>query len=275
MTDDSLRLISWNIGGRVKKNPDQVEALRERQPDVIALQEVRLNALNNFKKLLPDLGLRHTVESVNLAVEHDRVYGELIASRWPVKCIPTTDEQTPYPERVLSARIDSPWGGIELHTAHVVPGSSCGWKKIDMFEGIYRRLARESATPRILCGDFNSPQLETPDGRLVTWGQKIKPNGEVVVQDGYEDWDAGERGVLEGLAKYDLADVFRRINGYEVDAFSWRMKRKGKVVAERRFDHIFASSDLNPVECRYIYDPLDHGLSDHAAMEAFFAPVMK
>jgi exonuclease III len=125
MDDEHFHLMSWNIGGRVKRNPDQVEALRERQPDVIALQEVRLNALNNFKKPLPSFGLRHIVESVQLAADHDRVYGELIASRWPVKCIPTTDEQTPFPERVLSARIDSPWGGIELHTAHVVPGSSC------------------------------------------------------------------------------------------------------------------------------------------------------
>ena len=272
MDDEHFHLVSWNISGRVKKNPDQVEALRERQPDVIALQEVRLNALNNFKKLLPSLGLRNIVQSVQLAADHDRVYGELIASRWPVQLIPTTDDQTPYPERVLSARIDSPWCGIDLHTAHVVPGSSCGWKKIDMFERIYRRLARKSATARILCGDFNSPQLETPNGRLVTWGQKIKSNGEIVVQDGYEDWDAGERKVLEGLAKYDLADVFRRINGYEVEAYSWRMKRKGKVVAERRFDHVFASSDPNPVECRYLSSLLEQGLSDHAAIEAVFAP---
>jgi hypothetical protein len=59
-----------------------------------------------------------------------------------------------------------------------------------MFEGIYRRLARESAIPRVLCGDFNSPQFETRDRRLVTWGQRVDPDGEIVVQDGY---DAGKR----------------------------------------------------------------------------------
>lgn len=272
MKDDAFRLISWNIGGRVKKNPEQAEALADRQPDVVTLQEVRLNALKRFEKLLPELDLPHLVESVHLAAECDRAYGELIASRWPVKRIPATDTQTPYPERVLSARIDSPWGGIELHTAHVVPGSSCGWKKIEMFEGIYRRLARESAIPRVLCGDFNSPRSETRDGRLVTWGQKVEPDGEIVIRDGYERWDKGERRVLEGLAEYDLPDVFRRLRGYEVEAFSWSMQRKGKVVAKRRFDHIFASGDLNAIECRYLTSLLEQELSDHAAIEAVFAP---
>jgi exonuclease III len=66
MDDENFHLISWNIGGRGKKNPDQIEPLRERQPDVIALQEVTLNALNNFKKLVLSLGLRQIVESVEL-----------------------------------------------------------------------------------------------------------------------------------------------------------------------------------------------------------------
>ncbi len=275
MKDDTFRLISWNIGGRVKKNPDQAEALNNRQPDILALQEVRLNALNRFEKLLPGLNLSHLVESVHLAAKHDRVYGELIASRWPMKRIPTTDSRTPYPERVLSVEVASPWGDIELHTVHIVPGSSCGWKKIEMFEGIYRRLARDSAIPRILCGDLNSPQLETSDGRLVTWGQRLKQNGEIVIKEGFERWDAGERKVLQGLAEFDLADVFRCINGYGVEAFSWRVKRKGKVVARRRFDHVFASTDLNPLECRYLNGLLEEGLSDHAAIEAVFAPTTR
>jgi len=272
MNDGTFRLISWNIGGRVANNPEQAEALGDRQPDLVALQEVRVNALKRLEGLLPRLGLTHILESVHLAGEHDRIYGQLIASRWPLEQIAGTDADTPFPERVLSVRVDSPWGDIELHTVHVVPGSSCGWKKIEMFEGIYRRLARESAVSRILCGDFNSPQFETPQGQLVTWGEEVKPHGEILVADGYERWDAGERSVLEGLARHSLPDVFRLLNGYNVEAFSWSMKRKGKVIARRRFDHIFASEDLNPVECRYLSSWLEQGLSDHAAIEAVFAP---
>jgi len=274
MTSD-FRLISWNIGGRVKANRKQIEVLQSRKPDVVALQEVRANALKKFQGLFPKFGLPHIVESVLLANEYSRVYGELIASRWPLQRIPPTDIETPFPERVLSAMAHSPWGNIELHTAHIVPGVSNGWRKVEMFEGIYRRLACRSDIPRILCGDFNSPQLERPNGRLVTWGEKIKPSGEIVIIDGYERWDAGERSVLEGLAEYDLSDVFRRVNGHQVQEFSWFMKRKGRIVARRRFDHIFASNALNVVECKYLGHVVEQRLSDHSAIEALFEPTVR
>jgi exonuclease III len=272
MTSDSFRLISWNIGGRVKVNRKQVEVLHSRKPDVVALQEVRASALKRFRRFFPEFDLPHIVESVRLANEYDRRYGELVASRWPLQCLPATDFDTPFPERVLSAVVHSPWGELELHTAHIVPGVSNGWKKIEMFEGIHQRLACQSDIPLILCGDFNSPQLERSDGRLVTWGEKIKRNGEIVLEDRYERWDAGERSVLEGLAKYDLPDVFRRVNGYQVQEFSWFMKRKERIVAKRRFDHVFASSALNAVKCEYLGYVVEQGLSDHSAIEALFEP---
>ncbi len=60
-------------------------------------------------------------------------------------------------------------GEIELHAAYIPPGSSHGWLKIDTLEGIFRRLAQPSTRPRILCGDFNTPQAERADGRIITW----------------------------------------------------------------------------------------------------------
>ena len=273
MTSGAFRLISWNIGGRVKVNRKQVGVLHDRKPDVVALQEVRANALKKFREFFPKFDLPHIVESVRLANEYGRVYGELIASRWPLQRLPATDTETPFPERVLSAVIHSPWGDLEFHTTHIVPGVSNGWRKIEMFEGIYQRLACRSGIPRILCGDFNSPQLERSDGRLVTWGEKIKRNGEIVI-DGDERWDAGERSVLEGLAEYDLPDVFRRVNGHQVQEFSWFMKRKERIVAKRRFDHIFASNALNAVECKYLGYVVERGLSDHSAIEALFEPTV-
>lgn len=36
----SMRLISWNVAGRVGKLPRQVEGLMDHAPDVLALQEV-------------------------------------------------------------------------------------------------------------------------------------------------------------------------------------------------------------------------------------------
>ena len=270
MMGNSFRLVSWNIGGRVRVNHQQAEVLKDRRVDIVTLQEVGVNALKNFQKMFPEFDLPYMEESVHLADEHGRRYGELIASQWPLGRIPAILPETLFPERVLSVVIDSPWGEIELHTTHIVPGSN-GWKKIEMFEGIYRRLACQSDKPRILCGDFNSPQSETTDGRIITWGQRVKKDGGIVVKRGHERWDAGERSVLEGLAEYDLPDVFRGLNGYEVKAFSWFSKRKEKVT-RRRFDHIFASSVLNAVECQYLGNVVERKLSDHAAIEAVFEP---
>ena len=55
--------------------------------------------------------------------------------------------------------------------AHLPTGVGHGWIKIGTFEGIFARLACTSTTPRILCGDFNSPQAEGPGGEIITWGQ--------------------------------------------------------------------------------------------------------
>ena len=80
MKDDVFRLISWNTGGRVKKNPEEAAALADGQPDIVALEEVRLNAWRRFKKLLPGLNLPHLLARVHLAAACDGVHGALIAS---------------------------------------------------------------------------------------------------------------------------------------------------------------------------------------------------
>ena len=89
-----------------------------------------------------------------------------------------------------------------------------------------------------------------------------------------ERWDAAERSILTGLAPYDLADVFRRLHGYGVAEFSWRLKRLGKF-RDSRFDHVFASATLNPVECPYVHAWRESGLSDHSGLEVVFhAPLL-
>jgi len=136
MMGNNFRLVSWNIGGRVGVNRQQAEVLKDRRVDIVALQEVRVNALKNFQRMFPEFDLPYMEESVHLADEHGRRYGELVASRWPLRPIPAVLPETLFPERVLSVVVDSPWREIELHTAHIVPGCSNGWKKIEMFRGI-------------------------------------------------------------------------------------------------------------------------------------------
>lgn len=174
-----MRLISWNIQGRVSTLDGQLVALAERRPDLVALQEVRVSTIAPLIAGLNAIGLPYTAESVSLALDQERRFGLLIASRWPLQPLPILD--VPRQERVLPVLIDSPTGALELHNAHVPQGAGNGWVKVETFEGIYNRLARLAPHHRILCGDFNSPQQEHSDGYLVTWGQDVLPNGNAAI----------------------------------------------------------------------------------------------
>jgi exonuclease III len=183
----------------------------------------------------------------------------------------STQFDVPYKERVLSVNVESPCGNIELHTVHIPPGNGNGWIKIDTFEGIYHLLSCVLKIPRILCGDLNSPKMETTSGEVVTWGQKIKRNGEIVIQKGFERWDLGERNVLTGLSEYDLCDIYRFLNGYSLQEVSWS-RQIWKKQFGYRFDHIFATQKLNPISCKYLHGLREAGLSDHSPIEAVFNP---
>lgn len=210
-----MRVFSWNTGGRVGRANQQLAAIRERRPDVVCLQEVRRSTVDVLKEGLSAGGLIHALDS--LLSEDDAEYeslsrqtGTLIASRWPLHALPGPD--IPWSEKALATLVELPAAKIEVHTAHVPPGSSNGWVKIDTFDGIYKRLASNSGVARILCGDFNSPQLETRGGRVITWGED-EVEGQFVCWGKYKgrtgkEWDVGERSVLQGLAEFDLHDVF-------------------------------------------------------------------
>jgi endonuclease/exonuclease/phosphatase family metal-dependent hydrolase len=138
-------------------------------------------------------------------------------------------------------------------------------------DGIYKRLASNSGVARILCGDFNSPQLETRGGRVITWGEH-EVEGQFVCRGRYrgrtgKEWDMGERSVLQGLAEFDLHDVFRGLHGFGVEAFSWYLRRQGKTIG-RRFDHIFASRRFSVRGCDYLHALREAKLSDHSPIEA-------
>ena len=165
--------------------------------------------------------------------------------------------------------------GLYLHTVHVPPGSSNGWVKVEVLEAIYAGLARLHESPQVLCGDFNTPQLELPSGEVVTWAQRMTETGPRLRGrfrggDGAR-WDAAERRVLVGLSDFGLVDVFRYMHGYEREAASWVHMRKGRE-SPRRFDHVFTSKELTTRSCEYLDGPRQQGLSDHAPLEVEFVP---
>ena len=76
--------------------------------------------------------------------------------------------------------------------------------------------------------------------------------------------------MILGLADYDLADVFRAVNGYSASDAGW-LARRGETEWRRRADHIFASRRLRETSGRYLHAWRERRLSDHSAIEADFA----
>jgi exonuclease III len=269
-----LKLITWNVAGRVKMLSRQIEYLAAHQPDIVTLQEVTKTTAPLFKGLLPSLGLKHIVCSIDFVIDSSslkgpRRYGLLIASKWDLSNPKIGGELITWPERFLSVTVETPHLPIKIHTTHIPPGSSNGWIKIEMLEGIFQTLVTENYPYRILSGDFNMPQEELPTGEVITWAYKKNSKGEYIPGRRNERWDQGERNIIIGLKEHDLEDVYRRLYGYSKEGFSWLLKMKEKTW-KRRFDHVFASNDLHPVHAEYQHDARIEKASDHAILEVMF-----
>lgn len=281
-----MRLVSWNVGRAGQARiPYQVAALTAREPDIIALQEVRINRVAEYRSALQRAGFRHVIDGFNGGngpFTGRRAAGVLVASRW--ECTPMPEAHVachlPWPERLLSLAIAAPCGPIAFSTVYVPVGfpNRDYDVRVQTLEGLASGLARETGVHPILCGDFNLPQHELADGEVITFGQTRRKNGVFAITN--EAMHTSERAVFLGLAAYDLTDVYRTLHGYARQEFSWYHPVSNNGF---RLDHVLASRSLRPRACRYLNDfrtaaPeqfTGHNftkLSDHAAIEVDFEP---
>jgi exonuclease III len=192
-----VRLVSWNVNGRYGPVMlRQLAALRERDADIVALQEIRAKSLRVWREGLTQARLEHVLDSSDLVAipsmsgrEYRRSYFNLVASRWPLRRLPGL--QLEFPERYLAARVGRPGAGFEIHTAHVPPGSTRGLVKVEMFDALHTRLTTPCERARIRCGDLNTPRAERDDGSVEFCGARNPPNP--------ERRDNAERSVVLGL----------------------------------------------------------------------------
>jgi exonuclease III len=273
------RLVSWNVNARTRDSrARQAEALVTLEPDLVALQEITASNVNDWSRALRKAGLRDIRTSLDKAsvpaeLQGPRRFGVLTASRWAIESMPTIPG-LPWPERILSTAVRTPFGHLELHNAYIPLGEIPGDVKIHTLESLFAALARPVEHHRLLCGDMNAPRIEYADGRVLTWAQN-EPTGTIVRSRGPR-FDSAERNIIVGLAEYDLCDTFRAIHGYAVQAESWASTYRGRR-SPRRLDHIFASTSMGATSISYLDDwhrstVERRALSDHAPMLADFGP---
>jgi len=255
-----MKLLTWNVAGRTGVMGRQAEGVTRREADIVCLQEVRASTAPRWRAALADAGLEYAHDSGEVAPPR-RLFN-LTASRWQL--VPLPGILAPQPERVMGVVAEAPWGQVEIWNAHIPPAPSNGLVKAETCEALFAELARTAARDRILCGDLNTPRYETEDGEVETFASNHARD--------QERWDAAERSLLVGLAEWDLADVFRSLNGYGRRDVSWVLHTRARRKYAHRLDHILAAAALNPVYCDYVHEWREVGLSDHSAMEAIFVP---
>jgi exonuclease III len=257
-----VRLITWNVARRVEALAAQAAAIGEREPDVLALQEVTARTWPLWEAACNTLGLTHVVCTLSGAdpartPAGPRRTGVLLAAREPLELLPALP--VPWPESALVARV----AGVEVHAVHV-PNAANGEIKPRTLAAVRAGLAERSG-PRVLCGDLNTPRRELADGTVWSFARdgrgRLRPE-----RAGF--WDEAETGVVPGLRELGFADAFRALHGYGSREPSWTFQRIAGHGGGWRLDHIFCSEEIEPVASAYRHEWRDAGLSDHSALEA-------
>ena len=250
-----MRLVTWNVAGRVTRQPEQLEALAGIGGDVVALQEVTARTLPLWRAALAELGYAGCETALGAAkTSGRRPLGVLTAARESLQRQPGP-AGVPWPERVLSCRV----GDVEIVNVHSPIAPAPDLAKVRTHEAVAAYLATPTGEPRVLCGDLNTPRRELPDGDVLTFAHDSKGR---LRPDRGERWDQAERALVQGLRERGWVDAFRALHGYGEREASWRFSgdRGGW-----RLDHVLVCG-LRPVASAYAHEWRRQGLSDHSAL---------
>lgn len=252
-----MRLVTWNVAGRVGRQPEQAEVIAAVGADVVALQEVTARTLALWRTTLERAGLTACETALDPAVPSTRrrPLGVLTAARSPLTRLPPPAEM-PWPERVLCCAV----AGVEVINLHSPIAPAPALAKVRTHEAVAAHLAAApSGVPRILCGDLNTPRREHPDGDVLTFAHDSA--GRLRPERG-ERWDRAERALVHGLRERGWVDAFRSLHGYGEREASWTFARDR---GGWRLDHVLVCG-LRPLAAAYAHDWRRGGLSDHSAL---------
>ena len=259
-----LKLISWNIAGRLSAVNQQIDYLLDGNFDIICLQEVIsksqdiiTNRLKNF-----DYNYLSPVSITQLSSTGKHKYNLLILSKAKINNNKPSYEIN-WQEKYVSGILTYDSKKLEITTMHVPPGSSNGIQKIISIEQFYNNIIASKSKYRIVCGDWNTPKREYDNGEIETWKKTGARIGEG------ERWDNGERLLLEKLRSIGIRDSYRHLNGYNMQEYSWYVNTKGGLKG-RRYDHIHSSETINVKSCYYDHAVRENKLSDHSAIISEF-----
>ena len=200
-----MKIASWNVNSLNVRLPHLEEWLKLRAPDVVALQETKLEDSRFPDSVLAGLGYRSVFAG-------QKTYnGVAILSRQPASDVQIgipgfNDEQ----KRAIAATVD----GVRIVDLYVVNGQDVGTEKYDYklrwLEAVHGWLGEEMQRypQMVVLGDFNI----APDDRDV--------HDPAIWNDNSILTSTAERAALRRLQQLGLHDSFRLHND-EGGQFSW------------------------------------------------------
>jgi exodeoxyribonuclease-3 len=248
-----VRVLTWNVAGRVARQPEQAAAVAAVGADVVALQEVTARTLPPWRAALADAGLGEIETALpTTPPETRRALGVLTAARRALTRL--EGPAAPWPERVLACAVDE----VEVVNVHSPIAPAPDLAKVRTHEAVAAYLHGRSG-PIVLCGDLNTPRRELPDGDVLTFAHES--SGRLRPERG-ERWDKAERALVHGLRERGWVDAFRALHGYGEREASWTFARDR---GGWRLDHVLAIG-LSPKAAAYAHDWRRAGLSDHSPL---------
>lgn len=224
-----MRIATWNINGFKARLEYLSHWLREVQPDVVGLQELKMTDEQFPHQAMSELGYQvvtHGQKSWN---------GVAVLSREPAEVIqrglPGQEEQG---ARLLSVQV----AGLSFTTVYCPNGKSVDHpdyqRKLGWFDSLiaYMRERQDASQPTVLCGDFN-----IVPAALDGWNES-----------GFygtcHHTDA-ERARIVHLREWGMIDLYRQQHPDE-PGFSWWDYRAGAFAKRQglRIDFLLASASV-------------------------------
>jgi len=255
-----MRLAAWNVNSLKVRLPQLLEWLALRQPDVVCLQETKLEDHNFPRQEIEAAGYE-------VAFSGQKTYnGVALLSRLGLNDVSHGNPHFPDPQkRLIAATVN----GVRVISAYVPNGQSVGSEKYDYklawLAALEKWLAEElAAHPQLaLAGDFNIAPEDRDVHDPAAW------KDEVLCSD-------PERAAFRRLLDLGLKDSFRLFEQPE-KSFSWWDYRMLGFQRNRglRIDHILLST---PLAERCTTAEIDRDMrkrerpSDHAPVTADLTP---
>ncbi|WP_138510827.1 exodeoxyribonuclease III [Maricaulis alexandrii] len=229
----AFTLASWNINSVRLRAPMVAEWVRQADPDVLCLQEIKCLAEQFPEEAFREMGFRH------FHVRGQKgMHGVAIASKLPLQDLPDEDLCPKAEARHQRVMVE----GIELHNFYIPAGGDEPdpainprfAHKLAFLERIEAYFAGRAAEnpPLVLVGDFNIAPYEND-----VWSHKqlLKVISHTPV----------ETEALERIRQTcDFADVARELIPMDEKIYSWwsyRARDWRKANRGRRLDHIWAA----------------------------------